>query len=73
MTMRQLQDMARQLGVKRVVGVSKKDLIHRIQTAEGNWPCFRTAEKTCDRSDCLWLGDCVEKAPAQNVRTGDRP
>jgi hypothetical protein len=62
MTVRQLQDMARKLGIKRMVGVSKVDLIRQIQSAEGNWPCFRTAEKTCDRSDCLWLGDCVGKA-----------
>ena len=60
-TMRQLQSMARRLGVKRVVGVSKIALIRNIQAAEGNWPCFRTAEKTCDRTDCLWLGDCVGK------------
>lgn len=62
MTLRQLQSMARKLGVKRMVGVNKVELIRQIQSAEGNWPCFRTAEKTCDRSDCLWLGDCVGKA-----------
>jgi hypothetical protein len=55
--------MARRLRIKPVVGVSKMELIRKIQTAEGNWPCFRTAEKTCDRPDCLWLGDCVGKSP----------
>jgi hypothetical protein len=70
-TVRQLQNMARKFGVKHVVGVSKADLIRKIQTAEGNWPCFRTAERTCDRSDCLWRGDCVGKAAGAGARPRD--
>ena len=43
------------------VGMSKTELIRKIQTAEGNYPCFGTAEKTCDQQNCLWLEDCVGK------------
>ena len=44
------------------VGMSKTELVRKIQTAEGNFACFRTAEKTCDQKNCLWLDDCVGQA-----------
>jgi hypothetical protein len=59
----EIRKMAKRLGVNSAVGVTKTELIRRIQTAEGNFACFRTAEKTCDQQKCLWLDDCVGKAP----------
>ena len=57
--MPQIRAMARRLGVKPPFGRNKTELVRKIQIAEGNFPCFGTAENTCDRSDCLWLDDCL--------------
>jgi len=62
LSMAEIKKMAKRLGVNSNK-MKKTELVRKIQTAEGNWPCFRTAEKTCDRKDCLWLDDCVGKAP----------
>ena len=43
------------------VGMSKTELIRKIQMTEGNTPCFGTAEKSCTQQNCLWLEDCVGK------------
>jgi len=39
----------------------KADLIHQLQEAEGNFPCFGTPQKDCDQKDCLWRMDCLPK------------
>ena len=67
LSMSQIRRMAKRLGVNSA-RLSKTELVRKIQTVEGNFPCFRTAEKTCDRRDCLWLDDCVGKAPDEAPR-----
>jgi len=62
LSMKQIKAMAKKFRIN-PVGFSRTELVRRIQTAEGNFPCYRTAEKTCDRTDCLWLDDCVGKSP----------
>ena len=62
MKMPQIRGMAKRLGVTNTVGMTKTELVRKIQTTEGNFACFRTAEKTCDQKNCLWLDDCVGKA-----------
>ena len=38
---------------------TKMDLIRRIQSSEGNSPCFATAnDLSCDQHACTWRGDC---------------
>jgi hypothetical protein len=59
--MPEIRKMAKRLGVNSS-GLSKTEIIRKIQSAEGNFPCFRTAEKTCDQANCLWLDDCVGKS-----------
>ena len=39
--------------------MKKMDLIRSIQTKEGNFPCFQTAEKQCDQMSCCWRSDCL--------------
>ena len=39
---------------------NKTDLIRSIQIKEGNIPCFKTADKHCDQTDCLWRSDCLK-------------
>lgn len=43
-------------------GRTKAELIQEIQAAEGNFPCFGTAEDFCDQYECLWREDCLGKA-----------
>lgn len=41
-------------------GLSKSELIHKIQQQEGNFDCFGTAcNGECDRMDCMWREDCI--------------
>lgn len=40
--------------------MNKTQLIRAIQTAEGNFPCFKTAaDNTCDQQGCAWREDCL--------------
>lgn len=40
-------------------GMTKIDIIHRLQRKEGNFDCFATAyDGVCDQVDCLWREDC---------------
>ena len=37
-------------------------IIRSIQRIEGNPDCFGTAEKSCNRLDCLWREYCLKEA-----------
>ena len=63
--MSQIREMAKRLGVKSAFGLAKTELVRKVQTAEGNHPCFRTAENSCSQTHCLWIEDCLEM-PAGN-------
>jgi hypothetical protein len=49
---------AKALGIK-AARKSTADLIKSIQQAEGNFPCFKTANGFCDQQNCLWRTDCL--------------
>ena len=38
--------------------MKKKELIRSIQEKEGNSPCFRTAQASCQQYGCWWRLDC---------------
>ena len=60
MTFRDIQKKARAMGID--PGKMKKaDLIHAIQKAEGNTPCFGKwpEHAGCPYLDCCWRGDCM--------------
>lgn len=41
----------------------KPALIKSIQSTEGNFDCFATAESAeCDQTSCLWREDCFDAA-----------
>jgi len=48
---------AAELKVKGVSKLKKEDLIHAIQIAEGNAPCFLTISN-CSVSPCLYRAEC---------------
>lgn len=46
-------------------GLSKKEIIHKLQRQEGNFDCFATAyDGECDQAGCVWRDDCFEAAKA---------
>jgi CMP-N-acetylneuraminic acid synthetase len=57
MKVTEIRGKARELGVKNYSKLNKKDLIHTIQVAEGNSPCFLEIYD-CRVYDCLWREDC---------------
>jgi len=63
--MSQIREMAKRLCVKTTFGLAKTELVRKVQTAEGNHPCFRTAGNTCSQTNCLWIEDCLAM-PAGN-------
>lgn len=40
--------------------MKKAELIHAIQVAEGNTPCFGKSSGQCPYTDCCFMGDCLK-------------
>jgi hypothetical protein len=60
MKMQELRKRAKKVGIKNTFGLSKTELIRRIQRAEGNFDCFGTAKDYCDQIVCCFREDCLE-------------
>ena len=59
MTMPEIRTKAKNLGL--IPGKMKKtDLIHAIQMAEGNTPCFGRSNGQCSNTDCCFMKDCLK-------------
>jgi hypothetical protein len=58
MKMADIRDKARRMSVE-PSGI-KQDVIRRIQSAEGNQPCFGTRTE-CDQGQCCWRKDCLPR------------
>lgn len=58
MKMVELKQKAESLNVQ--PGKKKKaDLVHAIQQAEGNNPCFGTTDGQCHNTNCCFMQDCL--------------
>jgi hypothetical protein len=58
MKMNDIKEVARKMGI-RPGKMTKGELIHTIQTTEGNPACYNTGQAvTCGQSDCAWRDDC---------------
>ena len=58
MHMNDIRTIARERGIK-IGNVKKGELIKKIQTDEGNTPCFGEEDRApCAQGDCLWFDDC---------------
>jgi len=53
-----IKQKAKTLGLK-IAKKSNADVIKAIQQAEGNFPCFQTAQGNCNQDNCLWRTDCL--------------
>jgi hypothetical protein len=60
MNLNELRKMAKGMGIN-IYRVKKPDIIHSIQQAESNIPCFgmQRVEYCCEHV-CLWRTDCVK-------------
>ena len=54
MKIQEVRTKAKALGVKKTFGLSKTELIRRVQKAEGNFDCFGTAKDYCDQFQCCF-------------------
>lgn len=55
----EIQTKAKGLGI--IPGkMNKTDLIHAIQTAEGNTPCYGWSNGNCPYTDCCFMADCLK-------------
>lgn len=44
-------------------GLSRTEIVRKIQASEGNFECFATASSgTCDQSNCLWRKECFSES-----------
>jgi hypothetical protein len=67
MQLEKIREKAEALGLDSV-HLKKKDLIHAIQIAEGNLPCFRTATDFCPQTGCCWRDDCLSPRWLEGAR-----
>ncbi len=56
--MAEIKAKAKDLGVQ-IGKLRKADLIHAIQTTEGNFPCFETVKEYCSQKTCCWRDACL--------------
>jgi len=57
MTVQQIRQKARKMGLKNITRYRKEHLIRAIQELEGNSPCFRGIND-CWEVGCLWREEC---------------
>lgn len=59
MLVREIKELAKNLGVELPKKGKKEDLVHAIQIHENNWPCYATG--WCWKEACLWHTDCQKE------------
>ena len=57
MTLKQVREKAKIVGVRNVTRFKKEHLIRVIQETEGNSPCFKGIDG-CGELQCLWRDQC---------------
>ena len=62
MHMNKVREMAKRIRID-PGSMDKKELIRFIQEREGNIPCFKTSQPSCDQYDCCWRKDCKPGEP----------
>ena len=59
MKVSEVRQKAKALGIS--CGKMKKtELVHSIQKAEGNTPCFGKSNGKCQYIDCCFMEDCIK-------------
>ncbi len=60
MKIQEIRVRAKSVGLRNIFGLSKAEIIRRIQRAEGNFDCFGTAKDFCDQRECCFREDCLK-------------
>jgi hypothetical protein len=60
MKMEEVRAKANALGLKKTFGLTKVELIRKVQKAEGNFDCYGTAKDYCDQLQCSFREDCLK-------------
>ena len=59
-TLADIKNKAKEVGVKGYTKLPKPELVKAIQTAEGNSPCYQSEiASVCGIADCMWKEDCA--------------
>ena len=69
MKMNEIRILAKSRGVNSF-GKTKRHLIHEIQIAEGNFPCFGRATDYCDQYQCAFRSLCLPQSGTSAVKSG---
>ena len=56
----EIEKKAKDLSINDTWKYSKKELIRKIQKAEGNFDCFGTATVSCNQPVCCWRVECLK-------------
>ena len=59
MKMTEVKEKAKQMGME-PKKMKKTDLIRAIQKEEGYEDCYGRANGSCERTDCLFVEDCLK-------------
>lgn len=60
MNMQEIRAIAKNHKIE-IAGLSKIDIIHKLQRDEGNFDCYGSAcDGVCDQVDCRWREDCFD-------------
>jgi hypothetical protein len=65
MKIQEVRTKAKALGLKNTFGLSKAELIRRVQKAEGNFDCFGMVMDYCDQFQCCFRDDCLSFSGAK--------
>lgn len=57
MNMQTIKAIAKKMSIE-PGSMNKMDLVRSIQEKEGNIPCFKTNQPSCQQLDCCWRSDC---------------
>ena len=60
MKMEEVRAKANALVLRKTFGLTKAELIRRVQKAEGNFDCYGTAKDYCDQLQCSFQEDCLK-------------
>jgi hypothetical protein len=60
MILTEVRNRAQQMGID-IGNKGMAELVHLIQTKEGNSPCFGWSGGYCSHKDCCWQSDCLGK------------
>ena len=50
-------------------GLSKANLIRKIQIVEGHLDCYATGKKQCEQMNCRWRDSCLGDASDGGMQT----